>query len=114
MLGSTLLSPVLVASHPLIDVEDWTNNVFARFSKHEFWLRSVAVLGHIVSEKRLARLGVRLVDSTKGSVIVTPQTRGAQLAPNAKAQAQANPAEPFATSAWQPHAIKKSNKYISA
>ncbi|KAH0688158.1 hypothetical protein KY284_018711 [Solanum tuberosum] len=45
---------------------------------------------------------------------VTPQTRGTQLAPNAKTQARADPADPFATSAWQPHAIKKSNKYISA
>uniref|UniRef100_M1D9G5 Uncharacterized protein n=1 Tax=Solanum tuberosum TaxID=4113 RepID=M1D9G5_SOLTU len=56
---------------------------------------------------------------------VTPQTRGEQLAPNAKTkarfdpapnaktQARFDPAEPFATSAWQPHAIKKSNKYIS-
>uniref|UniRef100_A0A0V0IFH2 Putative ovule protein n=1 Tax=Solanum chacoense TaxID=4108 RepID=A0A0V0IFH2_SOLCH len=30
---------------------------------------------------------------------VTPQTRGAQLAPNAKTQARADPTEPFATSA---------------
>ncbi|KAH0639581.1 hypothetical protein KY285_036167 [Solanum tuberosum] len=45
---------------------------------------------------------------------VTPQTQGVQLAPNAKTQARADPAEPFATSAWQPHAIKKINKYISA
>uniref|UniRef100_M1E1A3 Uncharacterized protein n=1 Tax=Solanum tuberosum TaxID=4113 RepID=M1E1A3_SOLTU len=45
---------------------------------------------------------------------VTPQTQGAQMAPNAKTQARADPTEPFATSAWQPHAIKKTNKYISA
>ena len=31
---------------------------------------------------------------------VTPQTQGAQLAPNAKTQTRADPAEPFATSAW--------------
>lgn len=57
---------------------------------------------------------ITLIISMMKIAYVTSKIQGAQLAPNAKVQAWANPAEPFATSAWEPHVIKKTKKYISA
>ncbi|WMV19855.1 hypothetical protein MTR67_013240 [Solanum verrucosum] len=73
----------------------------------------------VVSEKAIFRArqegpipsGTRIINFVGDhNGIVTPQTQGAQLTPKAKTQARADPAEPFATSAWQSHAIKKTNK----
>ncbi|WMV45786.1 hypothetical protein MTR67_039171 [Solanum verrucosum] len=70
----------------------------------------VSLLKNYVGDpKSIVLLGSRGIKES-----VTPQTQGAQLAPNAKTQACDDPAEPFVASPWQPHRIKKTNKYISA
>ncbi|WMV18764.1 hypothetical protein MTR67_012149 [Solanum verrucosum] len=68
----------------------------------------------LLSEKSSLEAKIVELEKKKSSEVVTPQTQGAQLTPNAKTQARADPAKPFATCPWQSHAIKKTNKYISA
>uniref|UniRef100_M1DN81 Gag-pol polyprotein n=1 Tax=Solanum tuberosum TaxID=4113 RepID=M1DN81_SOLTU len=122
-----LLDPGAILSfvNPYEPLLEWRSSLAVPKGRFISYLKARKVVKHfptlsmlsssIIRGRMIPR--VRYCNTPKNSTLrpdVTPQTQGAQLAPNAKTQARPDPAEPFATSAWQPHAIKKLNKYISA
>ncbi|WMV09075.1 hypothetical protein MTR67_002460 [Solanum verrucosum] len=122
--GEDTIEKILKAITTLCTKVDSMDNEIQKLKTNEDNLKSKASQQHDYKNAELRRSEDGKKPELKGDdgkllkthnvCLNTATDSRAQLAPNARTQARADPAEPFATSAWQPQTVKKKSSRSEA